>query len=157
MLIKVVAAAVLVALLWTLLRFALGLRWAKLSRDAGRRAEEEQGRRVVAELPLETGSVELLLEDDQRFLWGATSVAKASIRGARLRLNGGLVAECQRPGAALPPAPPPEEFDGRERWEVVLHVANASSVPIPCGSLREGVSRDTARRAYEAVRAAITG
>jgi hypothetical protein len=156
MLIKIVAAVLLAAFLWTLLRFALGLRWAKLSREAGRRAEEAQGRRVVAELPLDDGSVELLLEDGGLFLWGATTVAKSAIGGGRLHLNGGLVAECRRPGVALPAPGPPEEFDGRERWEVVLHMADGARVTIPCGSLREGVSRETARRAYEAVRAAIT-
>jgi hypothetical protein len=155
MLIKVVAAALLVALLWTLLRFALGLRWAKVSREASRRAEEERGRRVVAELPLESGSVDMLLEDDRFFRWDETSVAKDAIVGGRLQLNGGLVAECCRPGTTLPSPGPPEEFDGRERWEVVLHMADGARLSVACGSLREGVSRETAHRAYEAVRAAV--
>jgi hypothetical protein len=155
MLIKIAAAALLAALLWALLRFALGLRWAKESREAARRAEEQRGRRVVAELPLESGAVELLLEDDRLFLWGARSVAKAAIRGARLQLNGGVLAECSRPGAVLPRPAPPAEFDGSERWEVVLHLEGQGPVTIPCGRLREGVSREIAHAAYEAVGAVV--
>jgi hypothetical protein len=155
MLIKVAAAILLLALLWTLLRFALGLRWAKLSREAARRAEEERGRRVVAELPLPDGEVVLFLDDGEAFRWGPASARKDAIRGARLLLNGGVLAECAQPAFRLPPPAPPEEFEGRERWEVVLYLADGGMATIPCGTLREGVSRETAHRAYGAVRAEL--
>jgi hypothetical protein len=156
MVIKVVAATLLAAFLWGLLRLALGLRWVKLSREAARRAEEERGRRVVAELPLPSGEVVLLLEDDRAIWWGAVTATKDTILGARLVMNGGILAECVRPPFA-PPAPvPPDDFDGRERWEVVLYLAGGGAATIPCGTLREGVSREIASRVYEAVRAALT-
>ena len=152
MLIKAAAAILLAAFLWTLLRFALGLRWSKLSREAARRAEEERGRRVVTELPLPDGEIVLLLEDDQAFRWGLASALKNAIRGARLLMNGGVLAECAQPAFSLPPPTPPEEFDGRERWEVLLYLVDGGVATIPCGTLREGVSRETAHRAYAAVR-----
>lgn len=155
MLIKVAAAALLVAFLWALLRLALGLRWAKLTREGERREEEERGRRVLAELPLPSGEIVLLLEDDRAFRWGAASVARETILGARLVMNGAILAECARPGFAPPPPVPPEDFDGRERWEVVLYLAGSGVATIPCGTLREGVSREIASRAYEAVKAEL--
>jgi hypothetical protein len=156
MLIKVAAATFLAAFLWALLRFALDLRWAKLSREAARREEEGRGRRVLAELPLPSGEMALLLEDDRAFRWGAASAAKEAILGARLLMNGGILAECARPPFA-PPAPVPQgDFDGRERWEVVLYLVGGGVTTIPCGTLREGVSREIAGRAFEAVRVALT-
>jgi hypothetical protein len=152
MLIKIAAAVLLAAFLWTLFRFALGLRWAKVSRQAARREVEERGWRVVAELPLENETIELLLEDGRSLRWGTSSVAAEEIEGARLLLNGGVLAECARRGVRLPPPTPPEGFDGRERWEVALHVRGGGRVVIPCGTLREGVSRETAHAAYETAR-----
>jgi hypothetical protein len=156
MLIKVAAAIVLAVFLWWLLRLALGLRWAKVSREAARRAEEERGRRVVAELPLPNGEIALLLEDDDAFRWDAVSVTKQTILGARLVMNGGILAECSRPPFVAPAPVPPDDFDGRERWEVVLYRTGGGVANIPCGTLREGVSREIAARAYDAVRATLT-
>ena len=154
--IKIAAAALLLVSLWSLLRLALGLRWAKVSREAERRGEEERGRLVLAELPLPSGDVRLLLEDDLAFRWGADSAAKEAIVGARMVMNGGVLAECARPSFALPSPVPPDEFDGHERWEVVVYLAEGGVTAIPCGSLREGVSREIAGRAFEAVRLALS-
>jgi hypothetical protein len=51
---------------------------------------------------------------------------------------------------------PPEQYEGRERWEVALFLDRGEE-RIACGSLREGVSRDVAGRVFEAVRAAVEG
>ena len=155
MLIKIAAAALLAAVLWWLLRLALALRWSKLSREAARKAEEAAGRRVVAELPLPSGEIELLLEDGGEFQWGSARAEKASIRGARLLLNGGVMAECSHATLTLPPPEATEAFDGRERWEVALYLTGGAVTVIPCGTLREGVSRETANRVFEAVRACL--
>ena len=149
MLIKVVAAILLAAFLLWLLRLALGLRWAKVSREAARRAEQERGRRVVAELPLSSGEIVLLLEDDDTFRWDAVFVTKDTILGARMLMNGGILAECSRPPFVAPAPPPPEESDGRERWEVVLTREGAAT--IPPGRCVRG-QPETAPRAYGAVR-----
>ena len=150
-LVQIVAAAGLFLVLWSLFRLAMGLRFAKVSREEARRVEETRGRRVVAEIALDEGLV-LFLEDDQGFYWGANRVRKSEIAGARLLLNCGVLGACARPGVVLPEPIPPEEFEGRERWEVVLYGADGSVQPVHCGTLREGVSREIAGKVFAAVR-----
>ena len=41
----------------------------------------------------------------------------------------------------------------RERWDVLIYCGDRTEA-VPCGSLREGVSRDIASRVFEAVRRA---
>jgi hypothetical protein len=135
-----------------LFRFAMGLREAKRQRESERAAEEARGRRVVAEIPLGDGGIVLLTEDERGFLWGDAGFARSEIAGARLLLNGGILREFARgPGERLPPPVPPEEFEGRERWEVAVFLKNGGVARIPCGTLREGVSREIAGRVYAAV------
>jgi hypothetical protein len=153
--IKIAAAVALCFVLWMLFRLAMDLRWAKLEREAAHRAQEERGRRVVAELPLPSGALELLVEDKTTFQWGGEAVVKAELRGARLLMNQRVLSECARQGAALPSAAPFDEGDGRERWEVALYLDGDRWSIIPCGTLREGVSREIAGRAYEAAKAAV--
>jgi hypothetical protein len=157
MLIRLLAAAALAAFLWSVFRFAMGLRAAKAAREEESVAQAAQGRRVVAELPLPEGVV-LFLESDDGFHWGTRAVGKRTLRGARVFLNDAVLASCARPGSALPPiaAVSPEDDEGGERWRVDLYAGNGA-VEIPCGRLREGVSRETAWRVYEAVRAALAG
>src|SRR6185503_6342313 len=112
--IRVLAAGLLVLLLWRLFRFAMGLRWSKVSREASRREEESRGRRVIAEIPLPDDLV-LFLEDHARFYWGRNEAGKRQVAGTRLLLNGAVMAQAARPGAALPEPSPPEEYVGGER------------------------------------------
>jgi hypothetical protein len=155
MLIKVAAGALLAVVLFTVFRFAMGLRAAKVARIQARRDEESRGRRVVAEIPLSDSELVLFLEDDQAFHWGSESVRKAEILGARLLLNGAIVREFAAPGVALPPPAPADEFEGRERWDVGIHLRGGGVVTLPCGTLREGVSREIGGLAFEAIRASV--
>jgi len=148
--VRVLALVAFLALVFQLFRFAMGLRGAKRARERERAAEEARGRRVVAEIPLEQGIV-LFTEDERGFSWGGASLAKADVAGARLLLNGGILREFSRPPRALPPPVPPEEFEGRERWEVAVFLKDGAVARIPCGTLREGVSREAAGRVYAAV------
>jgi hypothetical protein len=157
MLIKVIAGTVLLVLLFTVFRFAMGLRAAKMARLQARRDEEARGRRVVAEIPVSDAGMVLLLEDDEAFHWGTESVRKAEIVGARLLLNGAIVREFAARGLALPPLVPVEEFEGRERWEVGIYLRGSGAVTLPCGTLREGVSREIGALAFEAIRASVAG
>jgi hypothetical protein len=153
--IKIAALLVLLALLWSLFRLSMGLRWAKVSRESARREEEARGRRIVAELPTSDGTLGFFAEDHAGFYWPGGEAGKSAVRGARLLLNGGVVAAATRPGAPLPDPPAPEPFEGRERWEVALYVAGRPPQAIACGTVREGVSREIATRVFEAVRAAL--
>lgn len=150
------AAALLLVLLW-LFRFAMGLRYAKLRREEDRVAEEARGRRLVAEVPSHAGDLVLFLEDPAAFRWGGQELHKAEIEGVRLLVNGRAVDVRQRPGVALPPAGRDEEHEGREAWDVLVYLEGGRSLEIPCGSLREGVSREAAQRVFAAVSKAVAG
>jgi hypothetical protein len=152
MLIQLLAGLALLAAVWMLFRFAMGLRWAKVSREEARSEAESRGRRVVAEIPLSGDELAFFQEDGQRFHWGAESVARDEITGARLLLNGNVVGAFTRPGAQLPEMPAAEEYEGRERWDVLLYLRSGDFRRVPCGTLREGVSREIAARVFEAVR-----
>jgi hypothetical protein len=154
MLLQIAAALALLAGLWMIFRFAMGLRWAKVQREQALREEERHGRRLVAELP-QGETVALFLADAQGFHWSGRSVGRGEIRGARLLLNGGVMAGAARAGSTLPEALPPEEHEGRERWEVVLYLDGGRLETVACGTLREGVSREAANRVFAAVRAAL--
>jgi hypothetical protein len=155
--IRTVALLALLAFLWSLFRLAMGLRWSKVSREDARQVEEARGRRVVAELPSADGELGFFAEDHAGFYWPRGEAAKSALRGARLLLNRGVIASATRGAEALPEAPPPEPFEGRERWEVALYLAGGESRVVDCGMLREGVSREIASRVFEAVRAAVAG
>ena len=153
--IKILALLALLALLWSIFRLSMGLRWAKVSRESARREEEGRGRRIVAELPSADGTLGFFAEDHAGFYWPAGEAGKSGLRGARLILNGGVIAAVTRPGETLPEPPALEPFEGRERWEVVLYGKAGRDHTIACGTVREGVSREIATRVFEAVRAAL--
>lgn len=155
MLIQILAFAVFFYFLFSLFRFAMGLRAAKLAREDERASAQDEGRQVVAELPLPSGEVAFLAEDSVSFSWSETRVAKADIAGVRMRLNGGVLAEHARDGLRLPPPSPPEEYEGRERWDVAVYGTEGLLASIPCGTLREGVSREVASTVFAAVKRAV--
>ena len=152
---RFLALTLLLAVLFVIFRFAMGLRYAKRERERARQAEVERGRRVIAEVPRSETEVVFLTEDDRLLAWGGTEVSKAKIVGARLLVNGAVLRECARRPGTLPLPSAPEEYEGRERWEVALFLEGGTEARIPCGSLREGVSREIAGRAFEAARAAV--
>ena len=150
---RLLALAFLLAALFVVFRFAMALRYAKRTRERARDAEEARGRRVIAEVPLSEEEVVFLTEDEEELSWGRQSVRKRAIVGARLLVNGAVLRECARRESGLPPPAPAAEYEGRERWEVALFLEDGREARIPCGSLREGVSREIAGRVFEAVRA----
>lgn len=150
--IQVAAAFALVVVLVSIFRYAMALRWEKVARQSWRAAEESRGRRVVAEIPGAGDDMTLFLEDDGGFYWGADEVRKSALLGGRLRLNRGILATWARPGVFLPEPPSAEDFEGREAWDVVLYLEGGASRVVPCGTLREGVSREIASRVFHATR-----
>jgi hypothetical protein len=137
--------------LWRLFGFAMGLRFAKRSRERARLAQEQEGRRVIAEIPLDDDVV-FFIEDAASFSWGTQSAARADVIGSRLLLNGGVMATWARPGASLPEPPAAEAYEGGERWDVMLYERDGAGRAVPCGTLREGVSREIASKVFEAIR-----
>jgi hypothetical protein len=149
---QALAALAFLAVVWTLLRFALGLRYSKVVREEVRDA---QAGRVVAEMPSAAGEVGFFVEEPDAFRWPAGRAAKADIVGGRLLLRGGAIGAFARPGVELPPGGVTDEFEGRERWDVELHLSDGTTATVACGTLREGVSREVAARVFEAVRASL--
>lgn len=150
--VRIAAAALFLAVVWMLLRFALGLRYARVAREQER---EAQTGTVVAEIPSAEGEVGFFVEEADAFTWPGGRAAKGEIVGARLLLRGGVIGSVARLGVDLPPAGPADAFEGRERWDVVLHFRDGRTATIACGTLREGVSREVAARVFERVRASI--
>jgi hypothetical protein len=155
MIIQVLALLALVLALWTVFRFAMGLRWAKVSREDARAAEQSRGRRVVAEIPLSDDEIVFFVEDEAGFYWGGRQARKRDIRGARLLLNGAVMASLSRVGERLPEPAAPEEYEGGERWEIALYLSGGREERVACGTLREGVSREIAGRIFEAIRSGV--
>ena len=153
--VKLVAALAFLAFASWLFRLSMGLRWAKVSREEARAREEARGRTVVAEIPL-PDEVVFLMEDAEGFAWGSHALRKAEIAGARLLLNGGIVGEFAEDGLRLPPPRPPDEYEGRERWDVIVFMRDGATALIPCGQLREGISREIAGHVFEAVKRAAS-
>jgi hypothetical protein len=154
MLIRLAALLFLLFVLFQIFRLAMGLRHAKRARERARAEEEARGARVLAEIPLSDAEVVFLVEEPEAFRWGSASVKKDEVRGARLLVNGAVLQEFALPQARLPVPEAPEEYEGRERWEVRVYLHGGRSALIPCGTLREGVSREVAGRVFEAVQAA---
>jgi hypothetical protein len=151
--IQIAAALALAVVLFSIFRYAMARRAAKVARQLRREAEEVRGRRVVAEIPGAGDDMTLFLDDDEGFYWGAEEVRKRQVAGARLRLNRGILAAWARPGLVLPEPASAEDFEGREAWDVVLYLEDGATRVIPCGTLREGVSREIAARVFQATRA----
>ncbi|HSD27113.1 MAG TPA: hypothetical protein VLL75_07390 [Vicinamibacteria bacterium] len=154
MLIRLAALGLLLVVIFQILRLAMGLRLAKRARERARAEEEARGARVLAEIPLTDAEVVFLVEEPEAFRWGGARVSKDAVRGARLLVNGAVLQEFALAGTRLPAPDAPEEYEGRERWEVRVYLDGGRSAVIPCGTLREGVSREIAGRVFEALQAA---
>jgi len=149
-LIQVAAALAVLVFLWKAFRLAMDLRAARILREEARRAREAQGQRVVAEVPGPSGELRLLVEDGETFEWAGRRLPRSAVLGCRLLLNGAVMAAAARPGFDLPAPPAPEEYEGRERWDVRIYMRN-EEIEVACGTVREGVSREIARAVYDAV------
>ena len=153
--IQVLAFAIFLYCLFALFRFAMGLRAAKVAREHERLSAEGAGRHVVAELPLSSGEVTFLAEDALLFSWGEYKGGQGRRRRRSHAPQRGVLAEHARDGVRLPPPSPPEEYEGRERWDVALYGTEGLLASIPCGTLREGVSREVASTVFAAVKKAV--
>ena len=150
--IQLAAGVAFALVLFSLVRYAMAMRNAKVARLSWREAEESRGRRVVAEIPGAGDDMTLFLEDHEGFSWGPQQVRREEIVGGRLRLNRGILASWSRPGRVLPEPESAEDFEGRETWDVVLYLEDGTTRVVPCGTLREGVSREIAARVFHTTR-----
>jgi hypothetical protein len=152
-----VAGLIALALALAALLVAATLHYHRQRRERARRAARGSGRTIIAELP-QGADLVYVTEDAGRFFVGDQPIEKASIRGVRLLVNGGLVSHAghtRTEPAATARATADEEAFIRDRWDVLIDTA-AETLTISCGAIRERVSQDIARRIFDAVSRGLT-
>ena len=141
--------------------FALGLvstlRFHRRRRDRERRELQGAGRAVIAEIPTKHG-LTLFVADEDYFYCGDTAILKDDIRLARVLINGSPIASytarrapSDAPGSAGTFADRPKGI-AHDRWDVLVGT-NAGNTLVECGSIRERVSQELARRVFDVVKA----
>ena len=143
--------------------FALGLastlRFHRRSRERERRDLLAAGRMVIAEIPTRDG-LTLFIADEDQFYWGETAISKNDIQLVRVLINGSPIASytarrspSDDPGSSGSFADRPEGI-AHDRWDVLVRTEPGDTL-VECGSLRERVSQELARKVFDVVKADI--
>lgn len=155
----IVAALLAACLAIVALRLATSLRWDRRRRDRLREEIALKGRTILAEIPTGAGLM-LFTEDGSSFHYEGQTIPKRNIRSARILINGAPIAAAVSPKfpdvITTPVGSFKERPEGlaRDRWDVAIETAN-ESVLVECGSIRERVSQELARRVFEAVKSEV--
>lgn len=155
----VVAALLAVCLTIVALNLATSLRWDRRRRDRLRKEVASKGRTILAEVPTDTG-LTLFTEDGSTFHYEGRTIPKRSIRAVRILINGAPIAAAVSPKFPNMTTTPVDSFKerpeglARDRWDVAIETAT-EPVLVECGSIRERVSQELARRIFEAVKSEI--
>ena len=152
------AIGVVVLLVLVALSMATTLRWRYRDRERSRRQLNDQGRRVIAEVPV-ADSMEFFSEDAEAFYWAGQTIQKRTVHTARLLISGAplsTVRSRRAPDFEAATAAAGQDADPveRERWDVSIETADAR-VLVACGAIRQQVSQELARRIFDAVRRAV--
>jgi hypothetical protein len=139
--------------------FALGLtstlRFHRRSRERERRELQLAGRTVLAEIPSADG-LKLFIADGDHYHWSETAIPKNDIRLIRVLINGSPIAThtARRYGSEDPGSSggfaDREEGIAHDRWDVLVRTKAADTL-VECGSIRERVSQELARRVFDAI------
>ena len=152
------AVGVVVLLVLLALSMATTLRWRYRDHARIRGRLREEGRRVVAEVPVED-RLEFFSEDAGAFYWAGRTIPKREIRAARLLISGAPLATVRaRRGGAPAASDPPDAAAApeveRERWDVAIETGG-EQILVECGAIRQQVSQELARSVFDAVRRAV--
>ncbi len=151
-----IAAAFAVLLLVTAASLGSTLHMFRKRRQAQRRRELQQGRRVDAELPSGT-DMTLFSEGDNIFWYRDATIDKRRITAVRVLINGSPIAayESNRFQASLKAMP--TAFKDRskdithDRWDVAIETLDETTL-VECGAIRERISQELARRIFDCVK-----
>lgn len=159
----VVAGLVAAALVFIALSLLTTLHFYRKRHRAAREGEIARGRTIIVELPTDP-ELTLFTEDAEHFYYGTTVIDKDAIKAVRVLINGSPIATSvspRWPAAAADLAPADthyaagsidEQPDGilRDRWDVDIELTTGR-VLIECGSVRERVSQELARKIFDAL------
>ena len=152
------AVGLVVLLVLLALSMATTLRWRYRDHARIRGRLREEGRNVVAEVPVED-RLEFFSEDAGAFYWAGRTIPKREIRAARLLISGAPLATVRARRGGVPEASDPEDDAApaeveRERWDVAIETDH-ERVLVECGAIRQQVSQELARSVFDAVRRAV--
>ena len=151
-----VGLAVLLVLL--ALSMATTLRWRYRDHARSRGQLRDEGRTVVAEVPV-ADRLEYFSEDAGAFYWAGRTIPKREIHAAQLLISGAPLATVRARRASGLAAAGTSDGPGadaveRERWDVAIETGE-ERVLVECGAIRQQVSQELARSIFEAVRRAV--
>ena len=150
-----IAGLIALALFLFALGLASTLRFHRRMRERERDALLAAGRSVLAEIPTQDG-LELFVADDVHFYWRSVNILKEHIRLVRVLINGTPLASHSARRFAADDSGDSGSFTDRpegiahDRWDVLIRADGDTLVE--CGSVRERVSQELARRVFDAVK-----
>jgi hypothetical protein len=162
-----VAALVAAALIFAALSLLTSLHFYRQRHRRAREDELARGRTIIVELPTDP-ELTLFTEDVDHFYYGATPIDKRGVMAVRVLINGSPIAAFVSPRWASDAGPIRQDpahsetsfedkSDGilRDRWDVAIETVNAGqgTILVECGSVRERVSQELARKIFDAVKA----
>lgn len=155
----VVAALVAFGLIFFALSLLTTLHFYRKRHRIARDEQTARGRTIVVELPTDP-ELTLFTEDAQHFYYGEAAIDKNEIMAVRVLINGSPIASFVSPrwpsadrGQATAIEDRPEGI-ARDRWDVMIETAGGTRL-IECGSIRERVSQELARKIFDAVKQAL--
>lgn len=151
-----IAGIIALGLFLFALSLASTLRFHRRNRERERRELLAAGRTVLAEMPTRNG-LKLFIADEDHFYWDGTAIAKNDIRLVKVLINGSPIAFYV---AYRAPSDTPQnsgsftdrpEGIAHDRWDVLIRT-EAGDTLVECGSIRERVSQELARKVFDAVK-----
>jgi hypothetical protein len=151
-------AAAVIALVLLFVAASLGttLTVYRKRRRLARESEQEAGRHIIVELPVDDRLV-LVTEDDDAFHYGSDAIDKDGIVAVRVLINGSPIAayvstrhatDVPRQATSFEDRP---EGIARDRWDVAVETLGSTTL-IECGAIRERVSQELARTVFDAIK-----
>jgi hypothetical protein len=156
---NVVAGLVAAALVFVALSLLTTLHFYRRRHERARQAELDRGHVIVVELPTDP-ELTLFTEDAEHFYYGAQAIDKRAITAVRVLINGAPIAAAVSPRWESSDRSPATSFDdrpegiARDRWDVAIEMVTGTTL-VECGSIRERISQELARKIFEAIRRAI--
>ena len=141
------------------LGLATSLHWYRRHHDRLRWSARRQGQSILAEVPTDSG-LALFTENIDAFYWSGHAIRKDQIKATRVLINGVPIAvsvsrrfafEVKGPSTEFPEQP---DDISRDRWDVEIETSD-QTVLVECGTIREHISQDLARRVFDAVKTEI--